>query len=855
MGRNVNNYLLYFYFSSEQNKDNNIPKDFIEFFKNYFLGNNFTEEVKFNLRFYLFLLHSYISNLKRPNKELFNSWDIDIKQFLLKKYSFEQSGIFNVNADIKYFITEIDKIIKKINYKELNKNILEKKENIIKVPSNENLKDLEHLSPLSDACFKLEEEQDEFENDLEIIKIEYEEELINTRKRNNAIYNNLKNINNKDDIKRTISMNELKCHSSTIASKSTAVSIYDELNNKTEELRNTLSFDGTNDKKNIKEITPYFSDEFETEGVTIVHKKGEIAQMTFNLFLKKIIVGNFFDEYFEYTFNFSEQCFYFMKRDIVFKKIINCYKYYTDLKVPFIQRKKLIHFMNILVIKMYECFTKIECKEEILSIIKQFYNNLISELKAIVSKTKKRSSKIQDFFFGGINAIKAGVNNIKENIEKKIGNEHEKIEQKDTKNKEEEKNIKNNLNPILNKRQQIKEEQDKEQNKINKKENIINNVNNKEKEKNENNQIMPEEEIIIECEKIISLFKNEVPKQDILIQTEQSLLFYKLKTKFQSNKKSNISRNVVKKLKKSSTERYLTPVLDENKPKEISIKKNYFFSCKNYEEKDIGEELIYISQLALNKIKRNELYNGAFLKKSKLITSPNIVENINRFNNLIFFIMEDILSYDFPKDRAQVIEIWANIADYCKNRKDYNDVFAINSAFKNYIITGLDLTWKEVGPKARKIIKDIEILCSFEGNYKNVREDMKLLNKNDFYTPYLGLLLKDLNFYEENGKYLINGNFLNFEKINNVQNSIENFFHFQKTKDKKNVELIPELYFFENLENQKENYLENLASKLEPKFTLYLNPKKFKRFTYIDKKYFRGHSKKGMMNSMRQSCG
>ena len=89
MGRNVNNYLLYFYFSSEQNKDNNIPKDFIEFFKNYFLGKNFTEEVKFNLRFYIFLLHSYISNLKLPNKELFNSWDIDIKQFLLKKYSFE----------------------------------------------------------------------------------------------------------------------------------------------------------------------------------------------------------------------------------------------------------------------------------------------------------------------------------------------------------------------------------------------------------------------------------------------------------------------------------------------------------------------------------------------------------------------------------------------------------------------------------------------------------------------------------------------------------------------------------------------------------------------------------------------
>ena len=131
---------------------------------------------------------------------------------------------------------------------------------------------------------------------------------------------------------------------------------------------------------------------------------------------------------------------------------------------------------------------------------------------------------------------------------------------------------------------------------------------------------------------------------------------------------------------------------------------------------------------------------------------------------------------------------------------------------------------------------------------------MKLIGKNDFYTPYLGLLLKDLNFYEENYKYLVNGNLINFEKINGVQNSIEDFFHFQKTVDKKKVNLLKELNFFENLESQKESYLENLAGKLEPKFTLYMNPKKVKRLTYIDKKYFKGHSGKGMLsNSVRFS--
>ena len=821
MERNVNHNLLLFSFSSEFNKDN-LSSDFIDFFKYYFQEQKFTEEKEFNLKFYIFLLQSYIDYMKIPDKKLTDSWEKEIKPFLLKKYSFEQSGIFNVNADIKFLIKEIDKLIKKSKFIKINK------------------------------------AEEEYENDLEIIKINDEEELINRN------INKNKNDNIKYDIKRTVSMNDLKNHSPTIASKSTAISIYDELNNKIDDSRSTLSSDNYNNSK-VKEITPFFADEFETEGVTIVHKKDVILQMTYNLFLKKIVVGNFFDEYFEYTINFTEQCFFFMKRDIVFKKLMDCYKYYTDLKVPFIQRKNLIHFMNILVIKMYECFTKIEFKEDILSIIKKFYNDLINCLKPIVLKSKKRSSKLQEFFFGGINAIKSGVNNINKNIISKIekniigeNNENnEKEKEKDLKQQENIKNIKENLNIILAKRQQVKEEQEKSKiNEIKKEEQNKDNNKEKEVEIEKKKEMLPEEEIMIECEKILSLFKTEVPKQDILSQVEQSLIFYKLKIKFQNNKKAQNknAKNVIRTLKKSNTERVLNvSKLEEDKPKELYIKRPYF-SCLNYEVKDIGEELIHISQSALNSIKRKELYNGAFLKKSKLITSPNIMENINKFNNLTTFIIEDILSYDFPKDRAKIIERWANIADYCRKRKDYNDIFAVNSVFKNFIIIGLDLTWREVGNKTKKIIRDLDNFCSFEGNYKNVREDMKLLNKNEFYTPYLGLLLKDLNFFEENYKYLVNCTFINFEKINVVQKAIDEFFHFQKNKDKKSANLLPDLNFFENLESQKEDYLENLANKLEPKFTLYMNPKKVKRLTYIDKKYFKGHSGKGMLsNSMRQS--
>ena len=87
-----------------------------------------------NLRFYISILQSYIDYLKTPDEELINSWEKDIKPYLFKVYPFQQNGIFNVNADIKYLIKEIDSLI--VNSK-----------NII---MNKNKKD---------------QEQEEFEND------------------------------------------------------------------------------------------------------------------------------------------------------------------------------------------------------------------------------------------------------------------------------------------------------------------------------------------------------------------------------------------------------------------------------------------------------------------------------------------------------------------------------------------------------------------------------------------------------------------------------------------------------------------------------------------------------------------
>jgi hypothetical protein len=263
-----------------------------------------------------------------------------------------------------------------------------------------------------------------------------------------------------------------------------------------------------------------------------------------------------------------------------------------------------------------------------------------------------------------------------------------------------------------------------------------------------------------------------------------------------------------------------------------------FFDVLDWDKNEIGEKLISTSKNLINKVQRREIYKAIYLKNKKYETSPNVMENIDKFNRLTFFIIQDILSYDFAKDRAKIIEKWVKIADYCRERKDYNDCVAINSALNNYIITGLNKTMNEISKDKKELMKSISRFCRYQGNYKKLREDMDKLDYNDFYIPYLGMLLKDLAFFEENSKYIINDILINFEKLENVQIAICKFFNFQNAKDKLNPIIPEELGFFDNLEDLKESDLEELANKLEPEFTLGANKKREKRITNIDKAYF-----------------
>ena len=263
-----------------------------------------------------------------------------------------------------------------------------------------------------------------------------------------------------------------------------------------------------------------------------------------------------------------------------------------------------------------------------------------------------------------------------------------------------------------------------------------------------------------------------------------------------------------------------------------------YFCVSDYKIAQIGEKLISVSKKSLNSVQYKELYCAIFTKKQKNENSPHIMDNIKKFNNLIFFIVEDILSYDTPKERAKMIDQWALIAKYCKKRKDQSDCLAINSALNHYIITGLNQTFDNIKHSTKNILKEIGEYCSLKGNYKTFRDEVKNLKEKEFYLPYLGYIMRDINFFEEKGKYMVQGNMVNFEKIENVQNTLDTFFKFKNCLDDVKVEAsVKELKFFENLEVKREEELEQLADNLEPEFKLEKQTEG-KRLTLIDIHYF-----------------
>lgn len=262
-----------------------------------------------------------------------------------------------------------------------------------------------------------------------------------------------------------------------------------------------------------------------------------------------------------------------------------------------------------------------------------------------------------------------------------------------------------------------------------------------------------------------------------------------------------------------------------------------YFSIFDWDEMAIASQLTLITRVMISNIGENEIISAKFAKKNKHESSPNILRLIKRFDDLIFFIIEEVLSYDQKKVRALVIEKWIQIGETCAKMNNYNDCMIITTGLMNHIIVRLHKTWLKVRPEYIAVYDSLKKLCTCQSSYINIRKAINnCIETNQPYIPYLGILLKEIAYYEENFGYIKDNKMINVEKIENVTASIKKFSQFKSFAY--TYRPLSQLKIFEKLNPLGEKELEQKFEKLEPNYTLHVYKSNEKRATQTDIKYY-----------------
>ena len=846
--------LINIIFYSTNNNKIDLEEQLIDFYHLYFIKTECSADLA---RFLLSFIQTYITDNDNFNIDFVDVWNKEIKIFIKEKFPMNKNGQFIENSDIIFLIQLIDDTFKVKKLKKISKDklcIIKSFQEDIEIKKRTN--SMTSLRPHSQTIDSKDTRDSSLKRDnFGLTKQSSQNNIFKIKDINNNKNESIKeknNINNKDDKEKKIEKLDIR--------------IKNELTY--QELVKKIIFENYADDNIlllyhfIKQCFSFIKiDDLFDEILNQIENLDEKNFNNLSEFSKVLIIEMI---YYYQNEILNDECFSKAKNlcyILITKSIINMIN--NDIKINEIKRDKFINDnlnidindINIFILKKEKEDNNIEevnnenLRKSNLNKIKdrsipkkvtfKEKSNFIEEIKKEkieeiykISKTLRRSTK--NYSVGEDREVFKNI--IKEEDEKNEKSEDDKQKRKSSFDTDSD----DNNDDLYSDDNSSKEENDKEEEK-NKE--IINNI--KEQGKIKQNLISTKERDLVILGKIVSLLEKFKEKEIDLEEENEKENMKKIKNNIdiykEIQKKLDQERKIflLPRRQKRMTKNYTSYIGSISKKPEIirEYLNQGYFCVTDWKTEEIGQQLMTVSKSLLRKIQPRELYRAKFLKKDKEKTSPNVVECINKFNRLTSFIMEDILSYNTAKDRAKIYEKWVLIADYCKTNKDYNDLIAIFSAFNHYIITGLKLTLKEVKTKTNSILNKIKHFCTVEGNYKNIRVDMDNCDKTgEIFIPYLGMLLRDINFFEEKSKYLNEKGYINFNKIEKINEMFKLYFKFKNKEDNKNNN-IPELDFFNDLEDITEEYLEITADNLKSGFKSETSKKK--RLTNIDEKYFK----------------
>lgn len=338
----------------------------------------------------------------------------------------------------------------------------------------------------------------------------------------------------------------------------------------------------------------------------------------------------------------------------------------------------------------------------------------------------------------------------------------------------------------------------------------------------------------------------------------KNLIHYKQLQQIQSILINNFNKNKSFDISPINTFLLTSSAFEDTQESHSNKKIGWIFDIFQWSASEIAKQMTIQTEEYYSNLLPEEFFKIAWTKKDKEKTSPNILRLIERFNQLFYWIIEEVLCYDKKANRCKVIEKFICVALFLKEYRNYNDLLIIVSALNSNIIKKLEKTLNLIGQVYKKHWNDLTSLCSPEKNYyllrkfqsndnfsinDNENEEYSSLDKtirgsklSDHYSPnitetfslktdicretqiipYLGLLLRDIIFCVEGCTYTDKGNFVNVDIIFLQSYFIYNFTRFKNRNYQ--FESIPQFDFLRHPNPMSEESLYDIVDNLEPKF-------------------------------------